>query len=228
MSPYLKWGCIHPRTLLADLAERGRAGAAAYRRELAWREFYADVVFHRPQSLWTSVDPVIDPGGDTGRDADDRFAAWKEGSTGYPYIDAGMRQLLAEGWMHNRVRMGVASFLVKDLHLPWQPGRAHFLRAPGRRRLRLEQPRLAVGGRLRAAGRAVLPHLQPGRPGREVRPRRRLRPPVRSRAARHRRQGGAPAVGAARDAAADYPEPIVDHAAERAESLRRWEYRPRG
>ena len=54
--------------------------------------------------------------------ADERFAAWREGRTGYPMVDAGMRELLAEGWMHNRVRMVVASFLVKDLHLPWQRG----------------------------------------------------------------------------------------------------------
>ncbi len=64
---------------------------------------------------------------DDGRQADERLAAWKAGKTGYPYIDAGMRQLLAEGWMHNRVRMGVASFLIKDLHLTWQQGAAHFL-----------------------------------------------------------------------------------------------------
>ena len=59
---------------------------------------------------------------DDGPDADERFAAWREGRTGYPFVDAGMRQLLAEGWMHNRVRMIVARFLVKDLHLPWQRG----------------------------------------------------------------------------------------------------------
>jgi deoxyribodipyrimidine photo-lyase len=58
--------------------------------------------------------------------ADERFAAWCKGVTGYPMVDAGMRQLLAEGWMHNRVRMIVASFLVKDLHIEWTKGAAHF------------------------------------------------------------------------------------------------------
>jgi deoxyribodipyrimidine photo-lyase len=128
MSPYLKWGCIHPRTMLADLAPRRSRGASAYRRELAWREFYADVVFHLPQSLRTSVDPVVDRmTWASGADAEKMLAAWRAGCTGFPYIDAGMRQLLAEGWMHNRVRMGVASFLIKDLHLPWQVGARHFL-----------------------------------------------------------------------------------------------------
>ena len=86
------------------------------------------MVHHLPRSIWESVDPVIDKlEWDDGTDADDHFTAWKEGRTGFPYIDAGMRQLLAEGWMHNRVRMGVASFLIKDLHLPWQWGARHFL-----------------------------------------------------------------------------------------------------
>jgi deoxyribodipyrimidine photo-lyase len=59
---------------------------------------------------------------------DDLFDAWREGRTGYPIVDAGMRQLKAEGWMHNRVRMIVASFLVKDLHIEWQHGARHFMK----------------------------------------------------------------------------------------------------
>ena len=65
---------------------------------------------------------------DTDAAARERFARWSAGTTGYPFVDAGMRQLLATGWMHNRLRMVVASFLVKDLHLPWQWGARHFLR----------------------------------------------------------------------------------------------------
>ena len=65
---------------------------------------------------------------DTGTVADERFASWCEGRTGYPIVDAGMRQLLAEGWMHNRVRMIVASFLVKDLHIDWSRGARWFMR----------------------------------------------------------------------------------------------------
>jgi deoxyribodipyrimidine photo-lyase len=64
----------------------------------------------------------------SGKHADELFAAWAQGRTGYPIVDAGMRQLLAEGWMHNRVRMIVASFLVKDLHIEWTHGARHFMR----------------------------------------------------------------------------------------------------
>jgi deoxyribodipyrimidine photo-lyase len=125
MSVHLKWGEIHPRTLLADLARCG-ADATTYRNELAWREFYADVLWRRPDTAREYLRPGFarmaydEPG--------ERFAAWCAGRTGYPIVDAGMRQLRAEGWMHNRVRMIVASFLVKDLHLEWQLGARHFLR----------------------------------------------------------------------------------------------------
>jgi deoxyribodipyrimidine photo-lyase len=128
MSVHLKWGEIHPRTMLADLAlaSAGRAGADAYRNELAWREFYADVLAHRPDSARDYYRPEFahmeydEPG--------EQFEAWCEGRTGFPIVDAGMRQLKGEGWMHNRVRMVVASFLVKDLHVEWQHGARHFMR----------------------------------------------------------------------------------------------------
>lgn len=226
MSVHLKWGCIHPRTLLADLADRRSSGAASYRRELAWREFYADTVFHLPESVWTSVDPVIQGmQWDFGTTADERFEAWRVGRTGYPYIDAGMRQLLAEGWMHNRPRMATASFLIKDLHLPWQRGAEHFLEhlvdgdyasnnhgwqwvagsgpqaAPF---FRIFNP-LTQGEKFDPTGeyvRAYVPELR-DIPGKKV----------------HRPwelPHGAPA---------GYPDPIVDHGEERAEALRRWENR---
>ncbi len=126
MSVHLKWGEIHPRTMLADLARHRSRSAAGYRSELAWREFYADVLWRHPESARTYLKPEFarmqydDPG--------DGFDAWRDGRTGYPIVDAGMRQLRAEGWMHNRVRMIVASFLVKDLHLEWQHGARHFMR----------------------------------------------------------------------------------------------------
>ena len=228
MSPYLKWGCVHPRSLLADLAGRRSRGAAAYRRELAWREFYADVVFHRPESLRHSVDPVVDRmTWDNGPDADDRLAAWQAGRTGFPYIDAGMRQLLAEGWMHNRVRMGVASFLIKDLHLPWQAGAAHFLH-------HLVDGDVASNNHgwqwVAGSGPQAAPFFRifnPTGQGEKHDPDgdyvRQYVPELRSIAGKavHRPwdlAGGVPS---------DYPAPIVDHAAERAESLRRWESRPR-
>nr|WP_042190604.1 deoxyribodipyrimidine photo-lyase [Kibdelosporangium sp. MJ126-NF4]CEL19461.1 Deoxyribodipyrimidine photolyase [Kibdelosporangium sp. MJ126-NF4]CTQ94741.1 Deoxyribodipyrimidine photolyase (EC 4.1.99.3) [Kibdelosporangium sp. MJ126-NF4] len=120
MSPYLRWGCVHPRTLLADLKP------SQYRTELAWREFYADVLWHRPDSAHQNLDRRFDK---IELDGDrDAFEAWCHGTTGYPIVDAGMRQLLELGWMHNRVRMIVASFLVKDLHLPWWWGARHFMR----------------------------------------------------------------------------------------------------
>jgi deoxyribodipyrimidine photo-lyase len=125
MSVHLKWGEIHPRTLLASLASRRSAGAATYRKELAWREFYADVLYHQPH---TARDYLR---GEYARMAYDRpgeqVEAWRDGRTGYPVVDAGMRQLRATGWMHNRVRMIVASFLVKDLHVEWQHGARHFM-----------------------------------------------------------------------------------------------------
>jgi deoxyribodipyrimidine photo-lyase len=126
MSVHLKWGEIHPRTMLADL--RGRRGESRWRyeTELAWREFYADVLAARPGSAREYYRPEL-----AAMDYDlpeQRFEAWCEGRTGYPIVDAGMRQLRAEGWMHNRVRMIVASFLVKDLHIEWQHGARHFMR----------------------------------------------------------------------------------------------------
>ncbi|MGY1711461.1 cryptochrome/photolyase family protein [Geodermatophilus sp. SYSU D00758] len=128
LSAYLKYGCLHPRTLLADLAEVGGAAAGAYANELAWRDFYADVLWHRPETHKEPFDRrMAAMRYDTGPDADERFAAWAAGRTGYPVVDAGMRQLLGEAWVHNRVRMIVASFLVKDLHVDWWRGARHFL-----------------------------------------------------------------------------------------------------
>jgi deoxyribodipyrimidine photo-lyase len=126
LSPYLRFGMIHPRQLLGELGES--KSERVFATELAWREFYADVLFRHPRSGWENLDRRMDAmRPDTGRDARRRFEAWQRGETGYPLVDAGMRQLLAAGWMHNRVRMVVASFLVKDLHLPWQWGARHFM-----------------------------------------------------------------------------------------------------
>ncbi|MFZ2529709.1 MAG: deoxyribodipyrimidine photo-lyase [Rhodococcus sp. (in: high G+C Gram-positive bacteria)] len=128
LSPYLKFGCLHPRTLLHDLRDRADAGAATLRSELCWRDFYADVLHHRPDTAYRNYNDRFDSiRYDTGPDAERTFAAWQQGRTGFPIVDAGMRQLLAEGWMHNRVRMIVASFLTKDLHLPWWWGARHFM-----------------------------------------------------------------------------------------------------
>lgn len=123
LSHHLKWGEIHPRSLLAESTDE------TFDKEICWREFYADVLFHTPESAAKSLDPRYDTTmrwtGDD--DADRWFEAWTQGRTGYPFVDAGMRQLRETGWMHNRVRMVVASFLIKDLHIPWQRGATHFM-----------------------------------------------------------------------------------------------------
>jgi deoxyribodipyrimidine photo-lyase len=126
LSPYLKFGIVHPRQLLQRLD--GSAGSDIFRSEIAWREFYADVLFGQPQTTWKNLQSKMDAlPVDSGAIAEARFAQFCEGKTGFPIVDAGVRQLLGSGWMHNRVRMIVASFLVKDLHLPWQWGAKFFM-----------------------------------------------------------------------------------------------------
>lgn len=122
----LSHGEIHPRTLLAELGDS--PGEVTFAKELAWREFYADVLWHNPTSLTEYLEPRFakmryDDRTELG---EQRLAAWRSGLTGYPMVDAGMRQLLTEGWVHNRLRMIVASFLVKDLHIEWQRGAEWF------------------------------------------------------------------------------------------------------
>jgi deoxyribodipyrimidine photo-lyase len=124
LSPALKWGTIHPRRMLADVDTSG----SKFADELAWREFYADVLYRQPHTGWSNVNQDMDDlPVDTDRAARGRFDRWCAGTTGFGIVDAGMRQLAATGWMHNRVRMIVASFLVKDLHLPWQWGAKWFM-----------------------------------------------------------------------------------------------------
>ncbi|WP_235734530.1 cryptochrome/photolyase family protein [Nocardioides alcanivorans] len=130
LSTHLKYGEIHPRTLLRDLALVGdaqRVGAHSFVNELAWREFYADVLWHRPASAWHDLRELSGMDFDEGPGVDELVEAWCEGRTGFPFVDAGMRQLQQTGWMHNRLRMVTASFLVKDLHVRWQVGARHFL-----------------------------------------------------------------------------------------------------
>jgi deoxyribodipyrimidine photo-lyase len=131
LSPYLKIGAVHPRTILADLGDAGALGderaegAERFATELAWREFYADVLWHQPRSAWHDLRPTL--AGMTYESPARLVEAWRRGRTGYPAVDAAMRQLLAEGWMHNRMRMVTASFLTKDLHVWWPVGARHFL-----------------------------------------------------------------------------------------------------
>ena len=119
LSPYLHFGCVSPRALAVLATEHG---GEAFVRQLCWRDFYAQLLWANPRS---QTDDLC-PRGDRWLDDPDGLAAWQEGRTGYPLVDAGMRQLRQEGWMHNRARMVTASFLVKHLGVDWREGARHF------------------------------------------------------------------------------------------------------
>lgn len=119
----LKWGTIGPRTVIDRIGVE-TTGRAAFIRQLAWRDFYADLLDDAPSSIDQALRPEY-RGIKWSNDQSD-IDAWRAGATGYPIVDAGMRQLLGEGWVHNRVRLIVASFLVKDLLVDWRVGERHF------------------------------------------------------------------------------------------------------
>ena len=229
LSAYLRWGCISARELEQRAIDRGSDGAAAFVRQLAWRDFYAHVLLLFPGNSRVEFQPRY-------RDlewADDPelLEAWTSGCTGYPLVDAGMRQLAATGWMHNRARMVVGSFLTKDLHLDWRAGEAWFERmlldgepaqnngnwqwiastgvdpAPYFRRMFnpvLQQQKFDPGG---AYVRRWVPEL------REVPDRRLAEPWTMSDA----EQAAAGCV-----IGDDYPQPVVDHAQERQVAMARY------
>jgi deoxyribodipyrimidine photo-lyase len=120
LSAHLRFGCLSPLELASEA--RGRRGGAPFVRQLCWRDFHHQVLAAAP-SL-----PRRDyrPRGDRWSRSQRALEAWKRGKTGYPLVDAAMRQLAAEGFMHNRARMAVASFLTKDLYVDWRAGAAHF------------------------------------------------------------------------------------------------------
>ena len=122
ISPYLRFGLVSARETYRAAYEKG--GADKWILELIWREFYAMILYHYPESVTKEWNPNY-RGLNWSYD-ESSLEAWKQGKTGYPMVDAAMRQLLAEGWMHNRARMVVASFLTKDLQLDWRLGEAHF------------------------------------------------------------------------------------------------------
>ncbi len=124
LSVDLKYGWIGPRQVL-DAVDGDSPGRRSFVRQLAWRDFHAHLLAAHPESVNESMRPPYRS--ITWRDAPDEVRAWKQGMTGYPIIDAAMRQLDAEGWIHNRLRMLVASFLVKDLLIDWRVGE-RFLR----------------------------------------------------------------------------------------------------
>lgn len=120
LSAYIRWGCVSPLELAREAGER--RGGAAFVRQLCWRDFHHQVLaatpslphrdYRRRGDRWSRSQRV--------------FEAWREGRTGYPLVDAAMRQLAEEGFMHNRARMTVASFLCKDLYVDWREGAWHF------------------------------------------------------------------------------------------------------
>jgi deoxyribodipyrimidine photo-lyase len=224
LSPYLHFGCVSAR----ELEERaGRSGA--FVRQLGWRDFYAHVLLHNPRNAVAAYQEGMDAL--EWDDDEEAFAAWCDGRTGFPVVDAAMRQLRTTGWMHNRGRLIVGSFLTKDLHLDWRRGEAHFMRwllcgdeaqnngnwqwissvgvdpAPYFRRMynpAAQQQRHDPDGEY---VRRWVPEL------RDV-PLERLAEPWTMSEAEQEAAGCW--IGA------DYPEPIVDHAAERRRAMERY------
>jgi deoxyribodipyrimidine photo-lyase len=230
LSPYLRWGCLSARECEERARSRGGRGAAAWVRQLAWRDFYAHLLLHHPESATRELQERYR--GTLGWSDDaERLAAWQEGRTGFPLVDAGMRQLRATGWMHNRVRLVAGSFLTKDLHLDWRAGEAWFARllldgepaqntgnwqwiasvgadpAPAYRRMynpARHQERFDPDG---AYVRRWVPELR-------AVPLARLAEPWTMSDAEQREAGCV--IGR------DYPAPIVDHGAERRRALERY------
>jgi deoxyribodipyrimidine photo-lyase len=126
LSAHLRFGTISIRTLVRHAQMRGSAGADMWLSELIWREFYQMLLFHHPQLETRCFKPAFDAL--TWRDDAAHLAAWQMGCTGYPLVDAAMRQLTQTGAMHNRLRMVAASFLCKNLELDWRLGEAWFAR----------------------------------------------------------------------------------------------------
>jgi deoxyribodipyrimidine photo-lyase len=121
LSPYLHFGCVSA-TEAVHAADVNTPGGAAFIRQLAWRDFHHQVLAARPGAATADYRNRHD----RWRDDEEAAQAWRDGCTGYPIVDAGMRQLRAEGWMHNRGRLITASFLTKTLYLDWRLGAQHF------------------------------------------------------------------------------------------------------
>ncbi|MBQ1767392.1 MAG: FAD-binding domain-containing protein, partial [Aquincola sp.] len=130
MGPHLRFGTVSVRALAREAharAAKGSPGAATWLSELIWRDFYHQVLHHHPRVVGQAFKPEYDAiKWDHGKAADALFAAWCEGRTGYPLVDAAMHQLNETGYMHNRLRMVTASFLTKDLGIDYRRGEAYF------------------------------------------------------------------------------------------------------
>jgi deoxyribodipyrimidine photo-lyase len=228
LSPYLHFGCLSPRQVEERLP-RGK-GAEAFRRQLCWRDFYHHVLFHFPRNARSEFQGRY-RGSLRWSRSERAFDAWRVGRTGFPLVDAGMRQLRHEGWMHNRARLVVGSFLTKDLGIDWRWGERHFMR------LLLDGDQANNNGNwqwIASVGtdpapyfrRILNPALQMERhdpDGSYVRkyvpelrsvPDERLREPWRMSPEQQAQAGCV--IGE------DYPAPIVDHAEARQEALARY------
>jgi deoxyribodipyrimidine photo-lyase len=130
LSVHLRFGTVSTRRLARlayPLAIKGDSGAQTWLGELIWRDFYHQILHHHPRVVKQSFKPAYDLiDWETGKEAKQLFAAWCEGRTGYPLVDAAMAQINQTGYMHNRLRMVVASFLVKDLGIDWRWGEQYF------------------------------------------------------------------------------------------------------
>lgn len=133
LSPYLRFGMLSARQAVAVARQAinrawnqySRRSAETWLNELVWREFYLSILYHFPAVRLSAFRPKMND--IRWLNEEDSFAAWKDGRTGYPIVDAAMRQLVQTGWMHNRARMITASFLIKDLLIDWRWGERYFM-----------------------------------------------------------------------------------------------------
>jgi deoxyribodipyrimidine photo-lyase len=230
LSPYLHFGCISPRALEAALGDGD--GAQAFRRQLCWRDFYAHVLRSFPANA-TSEHQQRYRGTIVWNDDERLFEAWCEGRTGYPLVDAAMRQLREEGWMHNRARLVVGSFLTKDLGIDWRAGERHFME------MLIDGDEASNNGNWQwIASVGVDPQpvvrriFNPARQQQRFDPQgiyvRRYVPELRNVPDGHLAEPWTMAPELQRSAGcvigSDYPQPIVDHASARLATIER--YRP--
>ena len=125
LSVHLKYGTLSVRDCWRSADDIGGAGGYKWQDELGWRDFFNTLLWHHPQMLQKAIQPALAA---MRFDRNDEYLErWKSGTTGFPYVDAGMRQMLAKGWMHNRTRQIVASFLCKDLLIDWRIGAEYYM-----------------------------------------------------------------------------------------------------
>jgi deoxyribodipyrimidine photo-lyase len=228
LSPYIHFGCVSVREIEERLP--GGAGAQAFQRQLCWRDFHHHVLLHHPRNARSELQERY-RGAIAWSGSETRFKAWREGRTGFPLVDAGMRQLLREGWMHNRARLVAGSFLTKSLGIDWRRGERHFMRLlvdgdeannngnwqwvasvgtdpqPAFRRIYNPARQMERHDPEGSYVRRHVPELRPV-------PDEHLAEPWRMPAELQREVGCV--IGE------DYPEPIVDHAAARRAALERY------